>query len=208
VQVPLQRVVEPDARPDQPFAMVDEQPDVELRPGQLSGRQRPDALCQGRARDGQSIDAIGLAALAARAPGVGHQPRRDPNHPLAAGDQKPLEGPRHVPAVLQRPHPIRAESARPPQHGIEPASAHRGGLLIEHLARRRGDSGERVRALVHVRTEHDHQLRPFSSRLKWTAGGHGLLGAVPRSYQVTPEHPRPATSDTAKGGQAPTADSL
>ena len=30
VRVPLQRVVEPDARPDQPFAMVDKQPDVEL----------------------------------------------------------------------------------------------------------------------------------------------------------------------------------
>jgi hypothetical protein len=31
---------------------------------------------------------------------------------------------------------------------------------------------------------------------------------MPRSYQVTPGHPRPATSDTAKASQAPTADSL
>src|SRR5215217_3339838 len=38
----------------------------------------------------------------------------------------------------------------------------------------------------------------------WTPGGHGLLRALPRSYQVTPEIPNPATSDTAKGGQAPT----
>ena len=46
-----------------------------------------------------------------------------------------------------------------------------------------------------------------STSIEWTPGGHGLLGAMPRSYQVTPEHPRPATSDTAKGGQAqrPTA---
>jgi hypothetical protein len=28
---------------------------------------------------------------------------------------------------------------------------------------------------------------PFSSRLKWTAGGHGLLGAVPRSSQIKPD---------------------
>jgi hypothetical protein len=46
-----------------------------------------------------------------------------------------------------------------------------------------------VRALVHVRTEHDHQLSPLLSRLKWTAGGHGLLGALPRSFQVTPDIP-------------------
>src|SRR3954464_4188116 len=41
----------------------------------------------------------------------------------------------------------------------------------------------------------------------WTDGGHGLLGAMPRSYQVTPRPPRPATSDTAKGSQTsrPTA---
>jgi hypothetical protein len=43
---------------------------------------------------------------------------------------------------------------------------------------------------LHVRTEHDHQLRPLPlSRLKRTAGGHGLLGARPRSFQVTPDIP-------------------
>ena len=34
-----------------------------------------------------------------------------------------------------------------------------------------------------------------------TAGGHGLLRALPRSYQVTPNHPDRRTSDKAKGGQ-------
>ena len=81
------------------------------------------------------------------------------------------------------------------------------GLVSEHLARRRGDSGDRVRALVHVRTEHDHQLRPFSSRLKWTAGGHGLLGALPRSFQVTPDIPdrRRATQQKEVRPAGPTA---
>jgi hypothetical protein len=66
VQVPLQRVVEPDACPDQPLAMVDEQADVELRSGQLGSRQRLDALGQRGARDRDRVNAVGLAALAAR----------------------------------------------------------------------------------------------------------------------------------------------
>ena len=45
--------------------MVDQKPNVELRAGELGRRQRLQALRQSRARDGQSIDAIGLAALAA-----------------------------------------------------------------------------------------------------------------------------------------------
>jgi hypothetical protein len=57
-----------------------------------------------------------------------------------------------------------------------------------------------------------HRARSLTSSTsassEWTSGGHGLLGAMPRSYQVTPEHPRPPTSDTAKGGQAQRADSL
>ena len=38
--------------------------------------------------------------------------------------------------------------------------------------------------------------------------GHGVLGALPRSYEVTPDDPRPTASNTAKAAQAPTADSL
>ena len=33
-------------------------------------------------------------------------------------------------------------------------------------------------------------------------------GRMPRSYQLTPEHPRPATSDTANAGQGQPADNL
>ena len=61
--------------------------------------------------------------------------------------------------------------------------------------------------LVHVRTEHDHQLSPLLSRLKWTAGGHGLLGARPRSFQVTPDIPdrRRATQQKEVRPAGPTA---
>ena len=65
VQVPLQRVIERHPHPHEPLAMVDQKPNVELRAGELGRRQRLQALRQSRARDGQSIDAIGLAALAA-----------------------------------------------------------------------------------------------------------------------------------------------
>jgi len=72
--------------------MVDQQPDVELRSGQLGRRQRLDAFSQRGSRDGERVDQVGLAALATRPPRVGHQPRRHPDDPFAASDQKPLEG--------------------------------------------------------------------------------------------------------------------
>ncbi len=124
------------------------------------------------------------------APRVGHQLRRDANDALAAADQKPLERAGDVPAVLQRPDSIaRRDRAPIGAARANPRAPTADRLLAEHLAGRRGDRGDRVRALVHVRTEHDHPPRPFSSRLKWTPGGHGLLRARPRSYQVTPDIP-------------------
>ena len=44
VQVPLQRVVEPDPLTDQALAVIDQQPQVELRAGQRRRRQRLEAL--------------------------------------------------------------------------------------------------------------------------------------------------------------------
>ena len=106
-------VVERDALADEPFAVIDQQPEVELGPGQLRDRQRLEAFAQRGAGDGERVDAVGLAALAAARARAGHQPGRDPDDALAAGDQEPLEGARDVPAVLQRPDPLAAEAARP-----------------------------------------------------------------------------------------------
>jgi hypothetical protein len=61
-----------------------------------------------------------------------------------------------MPAVLQRPHPLALQSAGPDQQRREAASANRDSLLAPQLARHRTDGGDRVRALVGVRTEHDH----------------------------------------------------
>ena len=147
-------------------------------------------------------------SAAPRPPRTGHQPRRHPDHSLTASDQEPLTRARDLPAVLQRPHPIAAETAHPLQHPGKAADADADRLVAEHLARPRGDPDDRVRALVHVRTEHDHQLSPLllavevDGRRTRLARGRGHAPFKSRRTS------RPATSDTTKGSQARPADSL
>ena len=141
--------------------MIDQQADVELDPGQLGDRQTLQTFAQRRASDLQGIDAIGLAAIAAAAALAGHQPRCDANDAFAADQQKPLKRARDVAAVLKRPDPFAAQAARPIQRLRKAPSSDVNGLLTRQLARRCHDRGDRVRALVHVRTEHDHDPRPF-----------------------------------------------
>jgi hypothetical protein len=102
------------------------------------------------------VDAVGLPAVASAPSRVGHQPGRDAQDSLAAADQKPLKGPGDVPAVLDRPDPLALQAARPDQQRGEAFGADLDGLLTHQLTRRRRDRGDRVRALVGVRTEHDH----------------------------------------------------
>ena len=63
--------------------------------------------------------------------------RVDPQHPFAALDQKPLQRRRDVPAVLDRPHAIVAQPARPSQQTCGALGARQDGLLAEQLAGRR-----------------------------------------------------------------------
>ena len=92
VQVPLQRVVERDARADQPLAVIDQQPDVELRrrpapPSAASRCPPPAPRARPRARrSDRTCRARGSSAGVA-----GHQPRRDAHDALAARDQEPLQ---------------------------------------------------------------------------------------------------------------------
>ena len=86
------------------------------------------------------------------------------------------------------PTPARSPSAaRPAQQILErpPLAPHRP--LGEHATGRRVDRRDRVRALVRVRPDHDHLHRPFVGITdERIAGGHISVGAMPRSYQVTP----------------------
>ena len=92
-------------------------------------------------------------------------------------------------AVLQRPRPISVNSARRDEHLLETASADLDGRFAQQRAGRGIDCGDGVRTLVHVGTEHDHGSRPSLRSASWKLGGHGLLRALPRSYQVTPNIP-------------------
>jgi len=154
--MPLQCVVERDALADKALAVIDQEPEIEFRPVQVGGRQVVQTLAQRRPGDGNRIDAVGLPAPARLATRVGHQLCRDAQDPLAACDQKPLERARDVPAVLQRPHPFGAQLTGPDDQGGEALGADCDGLLAHEFAGCRRDCGDRVRALVGVRTQHDH----------------------------------------------------
>ena len=154
--MPLQRVVERDSLADQALAVIDQQPQVELGTFQLRSRQGIQAFAQRRPGDRDRVDAVGLPAPASAPACIGHQLRGDAQDSLAAADQKPLKGPRDVPAVLDRPDSLALQAARPDQQRGEALGADLNRLLTHQLARRGRDRGDRVRALVCVRTEHDH----------------------------------------------------
>src|SRR4051812_5168720 len=108
-------------------------------------------------------------------------------------------------AVLERPNPLRVQLARPVEHRSKAAHSDLHRLVAEQLAGRRCDRGDGVRALVHVRTEHDHPSRPLSS--KADPRRTRLVGGPATPLSSHAEQPRPAASDTTKASQAQTADS-
>ena len=76
-------------------------------------------------------------------------------------EQEPLKRARHVSAVLKRPDPLAAQATCPIQRGDKAAVPNLNGLLTGKLAGTCGDRSDRVRSLVHVRTEHNHDPRPL-----------------------------------------------
>ena len=187
--------------------MVDEQPQIEFGALQLRRGQGLQAFAQRRPRDRDRVDAVGLPAPARAG---------DASRPSASSSRA---GPaRRVRSETARRSPRHAGSPPAPTPARRPARAprrparrspwRRPGPSARPSARR---SPPRPRRSCASACGCPHRARSLTSStstsIEWTSGGHGLLGALPRSYQVTPEHPRPATSDTAKGGQAqrPTA---
>jgi hypothetical protein len=86
MQPPAQIVDQPRPLSDQPLAMVNQQPHVELAARELRDRQRLDAFADRGPRDRHRVDGVGLAALAPGGPRAGHQPRRHPHDPFAVGE--------------------------------------------------------------------------------------------------------------------------
>ena len=203
VQMPLQRVVERDALADQPLAVIDQQPQVELGPVQLRGRQRVQALAQRGAGDRERVDAVGLAALAsaraARRPSAASgRARRARRARSGTAPSEPETCRQSSSAHTRSPPRPRAQT----QQRGEPARADLDRLLAQQLAGRRRDRGDRVRALVGVRTEHDHRPRPPLTSTEADARRTRLAGGAATLLSSHAGHPRPATSDTTKGSQA------
>ncbi len=129
--------------------------------------------------------------------------RSDPDDPLTGGDQRLLKPARDVPTVLDCPHSLVIEFACPAQRGQMPRLL-RLDLAGPALATRSFlNSRQRVRALVGVRSDHDHLHRPLRlvehrrsgpRRTTVTRGDATLLSSHA-------EGPRAATGDTSFAGQ-------
>ena len=91
--MPAQVVDELGALRDEPLAVIDEQPDIELGARQLRDGKGVEAFADRGSGDRDGVDHVVLAALARGAARVGHQLRRDAHDPLAAAQQEALQRP-------------------------------------------------------------------------------------------------------------------
>ena len=159
-QMPPQPIDGAGAIGDQVFAMIRDQADLHRLLVQVGDRKLLDTVTYDRAGDRQRIDLVRLARLALALARGAHPMRRHPHDPLAGGHQRLLKAPRHVPAILDRPHAIVIQAARPANRGQMPriigidlpATADLAGSLV--------DGRQRVRPLVRVRPDHDHMTVP------------------------------------------------
>jgi hypothetical protein len=92
--------------------------------------------------------------------GVGHQPRRESDHRLAAIDQEPLQRTRHGPDILDDPHPVTVELARPLQQLTEPRTPGSDRALRDRHPER-VDPDSCVGPLVRIDPDRHHHVRPF-----------------------------------------------
>ena len=195
----------PAARGDRPAA-ADR---ARARPAAPSATSRcPRPARRGRPRSRRCVGLAALASLSAASRPSAASRRATTRSPRAIRNRSKAPG--HVPAVLQRPDPLASRGRAPRRSSApNPRAPTATVLLAEHLAGRRRDRGDRVRALVCVRTEHDHDPSSTSFHLGCgQPGGHGLLGALPRSYQVTPDIPDRRRATQQKEVRPSPADSL
>ena len=162
-QLPAQPILGAGALPHQILSMVAEKPDLHRVLIERRGGKALHAVLDHGAGDGERIDLVRLARHALPAAGGAHPVRRHAHDPLAGRDQGLLEPPRDMPTVLNRPHPLVVQPARPTHRRQMPLLV---GLDLAGAAPPAGprvDGRQRVRALVRVRPDHDHP--PPSLRL-------------------------------------------
>jgi len=108
-----------------------------------------------------------------------------------------------MPAILQRPHAVRAQAPSPEQYLAEPARPDPGGLIAGHLTRRRGNARGGVRALCMSAPSMIIKPGPLLLAVEVDGRRTRLAGGAATLLSSHAGHPRPATSDKAKGSQAP-----
>ena len=137
VQVPAQVVDQRGALRDQPLAVIDEQPDVELGAGELRDRQRLEPFAQRGARDRdarRSRRTCRARAPTLRAPAISFGATRTTRSPRASRNRSSAPG--DVPAVLDRPHPLAAERRAPRRSSASnERRSRRHRALAEHAGR-------------------------------------------------------------------------
>ena len=157
VQMPLQRVVDRHPLADEPLAVIDQQPQVELGPVQVRGRQRVQAFAQRGPGDRERVDAVGLAAAAglrAATPAINVLCTRSTRSPRSIRNRS------NEPETCRQSSIAHTRSApRPRAHAssaAEPLAPDWTVCSPSSSPVAADDRGDRVRALVGVRTEHDH----------------------------------------------------
>ncbi len=158
------------------------------------------------------VDRIRLAPGACRGPSLGHQLRRHPHHLLTGAEQVALQPRRQMPAILDRPHHLAFRTAPGPTSPPRPCPAVVAATTFSpsfspHLI----DGDKSVRALVYIGSNNNHGGCLLHCEVTvGPVGGHISVGAVPRSYQVTPagpSHLMPTKRMNANPKAAPSATS-
>ena len=206
--MPLQRVVERNALADEALAVIDQQPQIEFGAVQLRGRQRVQAFAQRRAGDRERVDAVGLPAPASAAT------RRRPSAsssragPARRGRSETAQRSPRRAGSPPAPRPARRRGSRA-QTSSAANPWRRPGPSARPATRR---SPPRPRRSCASACGCPHRARSLTSStstsIELDLRRTRLAGGAATLLSSHAEHPRPATSDTAKGGQAPTADSL
>src|SRR3954449_8324332 len=108
-------------------------------------------------------------------------------------------------AVLDRPHALASQPTRPAQRGQLTARVRGHRPRRQHAPSRGVQRGQRVRPLVRVGPDHDHEHRPFVGLTSddRTAGRTHLSGGDATLLSGHAGAPRAAADDTTLAGQTP-----
>ncbi len=106
-QMPPKPVLDTGPLSNEIVTVIADQPDLHRPLVEIRGREAVNTILDHRSRDRERIDLIRLPRLTLPAPRDAHPVRRDPNHSLPGRDQRLLKAPGDLPAVLDRPHPLR-----------------------------------------------------------------------------------------------------